>query len=241
MSPHLTRQIALLSILAAGSLFASANQADVIIQPDEAASQDSFIYQFLPTFNLNSSGFGSFLGVSKTASGHDLQSLIQFDLTGVAGLTTNQRAYLNVYVVDAAAGGFPFVNPSSTAPIDVDLYANTSSFNESTVSWNTKPATQAGAAASASISGIDQWFTFDVTDLVGDWIDGSLANNGLTLTQRAAVTNGGGVAALFESSASSHKPYLEIATIPEPASMGLLALGSLMILARRSGFRQGRC
>lgn len=217
-----------------GSLtLAPTSQADVILQPDEAASQDSFVYQFLPTWNFNSPGFGSFLGVSKTGSGHDLQSVIRFDLTGIASLTANQRAYLNVYVVDTANGGFPFVNPSSVAPIDVDLYANTATFDETAVNWGNKPATQAVAAASVQMNAINQWFTFDITDLAGDWIDGALANHGLTLTQRAAVINGGGVAALFESSASSHQPYLEIVTIPEPASMALLALGGLALVAVR--------
>lgn len=194
-------------------------------------TDDSFGYQFLPTMNLNAPtpGFGAVLPVGKTATGHDTKSVIQFDISGV-GLTGPQvaSATLDLSVIDTTTTGFG-ANPSPGSPITVDLFPLLSSFDETTVNWNTIPS--AGPLeTSLVISGFNQTVSFDVTDLVKDLLDASASDFSVLLEANAAV--GGSpswVYAVFASNTaggpgtSGQPGVLTITEVPEPSSV-LLAL-----------------
>ncbi len=214
----------------------------ITLQPDESASKDTFVYQFLPTFNFDSGGFGSLLTVGKTSTGHDTQALLQFDLP--VGLTAAQltSATLEVFAVSSTAAGFG-QNPDATHPVLIDVLpvaGATTSWTESTVSWSTG-LTAGAITSSATQAGIDQWITFDVTAVVKQWLDGSLSNNGLFLQQDAVVGGPGAFyVGVFDSSAGANRPRLNI--VPEPSSM-LLALLAAPFAAwchrRRAAERKG--
>ncbi len=186
-------------------------------------TDDSFGYQFLPTMNLNGGGFGAVLPVGKTATGHDTKSVVAFDLTGV-GLSSAQvaSATLDLSVIDTTLTGFG-ASPSAGSPITVNLFPLLAGWDETTVTWNTIPA--AGPLeTSLAINAINQTVSFDVTNLVQDWLDTPLANFGLLLEADAAV--GGSpswVYAVFSSSTGGQAPVLNITAVPEPSSL-LLAL-----------------
>jgi hypothetical protein len=192
-------------------------------------SGDTFGYQFLPAMNLSAPtpGFGSLLPAGATTTGHDTKSVLSFDLSSV-GLTGSQvqSASLNLFVVDTATTGFG-ASPSPGSPITVNLAPLSASFDESTATWNTITAGGAGPVeTSLEISGINQTVSFNVTDLVKDWLDGSLANNGVLLTGDAPV--GGSpnwVYAVFSSASGGVAPELVITPVPEPATL-LLAMVS---------------
>jgi hypothetical protein len=219
--------------------------AGIMLQPGEAESGDTFVYEFLPTFNLNSSGFGGIVGVSRSDSGHNLNTLLRFDFSG-ATLQAGDRVTVNVFAVDGTSLGFPFSNPSVLNPIVVDLYANTSDWDEEVVSWNTRPSVSGTLTASAVITGINEWVSFDITDLAWGWVSGSEANFGMTLIQRDVVINGGAVAGVFASSAASDdslRPF--VAAVPEPAGLGLIVVTGWFVAGGRrmrrldGGFKGG--
>jgi hypothetical protein len=202
--------------------------APAIIQPDELAAQDVFIYEFLPNMNLHSSGFELLLATGDTTSGHDIRSLIKFDLTAIS-LSATETATLNLYTIDTTAAGFG-VSPTPGAPVTTNVHLVTSAWTE-TATWNSQPAFNPTPAASALVNGVGQWISFDITEVVEGWLDDPSTNQGLVLTQAAPVTNGGVVAAVYNSSsAPSNRPYLQI--VPEPSAMGLCALALILALHR---------
>lgn len=203
----------------------------VVIQPDESASKDVFTYQFLPTFNFETSGpdFQAVLATSKTSSGHDTHTLVEFDLSAVSippeAVTS---ATLSLYVADGSAVfGGAFGNPTPSETVDVEVLALGGAWEETTVTWSSEPEAAGSVVEVVSIDGIDRWVDFDVTGLVQDWLAGSLTNNGFLLRQVAEVSGPGGlVAAVYDSSSGSNRPFLSV--VPEPATSALLALGALI-------------
>lgn len=193
----------------------------VIVQPDEPDSADVFIYEFLPLSNFNGGGFGEFLAVSETSTGHDTQSLINFDLTGIPFAASEvDSATLNLHVIDGyAAFGGVFGNPSASAPVETEVRALGGAWDEGAVTWSTAPAPVGNVVATRTIDGIDQWVSFDVTELVRDWLADEVPSNGFLLSQVAEVVDPGTglkVGAIYDSSAGPNKPYVEITPVPLP-------------------------
>ncbi len=200
-----------------------------------APSQDSFGYQFLSSVNLSSPPFGAWLPAGATTTGHDVKSAIQFDLSSV-GLSSAQvqSATLQLWVIDSTVTGFG-ASPSAGSPVLVDLFALNAGWTESTLTWANFPGS-GGQYSSASISGINQLVSFDVTSLVKDWLDGAVANNGLGLAANAPVgTSPNWVIPVFSSVSGTLAPALVITPVPEPATivLGLCALPLLGWQARR--------
>jgi hypothetical protein len=213
----------------------------LIIQPDETASKDVFVYEGLPTFNMNGGGFEVALGSSETndVPGHDVHTLIAFDVNSVPFAPNDvTSATLNLYVIDSTqVFGPSFANPSPNAPVGAEVLAISGAWDESTVNWNTQPGTTGGVLDAVTITGVNQWATLDVTQLVRDWLSGAATNDGLMVRQPAEVFNaevGKLAAAVYNAaSASSNRPYLEV--LPEPGTLGLLLIGGVLGLRRRRG------
>lgn len=216
----------ILLTLAAALLPVSGAYATVL-QPAEADLKDTFGYEFLPTFpagNLNSGGFANYLAVGATTTGHTTKSLIEFDLSTVS-LTAAEvtSATLEVFAIDTTLTGFG-ANPTVGSPLTVNLLALDGAWDEDMVAYSTIPTT-AGQYTSTVVSDFNTTVSFDMTQLVKDWLDGSLANNGLLLEADTAV--GGSpswVYSVFNSSLAGNGPKLTI--VPEPTGL-VLALCAL--------------
>ncbi|WP_300454565.1 DNRLRE domain-containing protein [Accumulibacter sp.] len=190
--------------------------------------------------------FGNFLGSSNTepligalgeTRAHDTRSLLRFDL-GTLALTAGQvgKATLKLF---ALPGLPPFDNPTTSNPVTTQLHRVTEAWNETTVTWETQPAV-AGPFTSAVQDGVNRWVSFDVTELVKDWLSDPTTNFGIELLQPDVVSSPSGrpIASLYASSASAdttRRPLLEISAVPEPSTTALLAgsLGLLGCFSRR--------
>lgn len=248
------------------------------LQPDEAASSDVLLYEFdvpgvfgIPTpprsTNLDSDTlnalsplpavpFGNFLGsaetdpFSLTPNGplreHGTRSLIKFDLTSVMLMASQVKsATINLFSLNALRA---FENPTDALPVTTDLHQVTEDWNEQTVTWDTRPAIAATPDASVAQTGVGQWVTFDVTDLVKLWLSDPSSNYGVQISQRDVVdfevpgARDRYVASLYASSAfeeAAQRPFIEVAPVPVPAAFGLLAmavagLGTLRLRRRTS-------
>jgi hypothetical protein len=148
-------------------------------------------------------------------------------------------ATLNLFVGNTTTTGFG-VNPSGGSPITVNLSALTGSWDETTVAWGTIPGVGA-QYDSLVINGINQTVSFDVTQLVKDWLDNTVTNNGLILEADSAVgSSPNWVYATFVSSSGANVPALVITPVPEPSTvvLALCALPGLAWVAMRRKHRR---
>jgi len=237
------------ALFATGAVATSVLAAPISYQPTEAESEDVFIYQFISSYNtppfnlptgaLNSDGYGQMLPTLVTGTGHDIRSLIRFDLDA-AGITLapDERAYLRLYVGDIGASGFGAnPDPSASTNPTVSFYLNTSPFNENETTWSTRPSTEVTPIASVVIDDIYKWISVDITDAVQFWLDNPSSNFGLTIMQDALVTREGAgkVGVMFESSATENGPIL--AVVPEPSSAAIIGITMLAAATRRRRVR----
>lgn len=108
---------------------------------------------------------------------HEYRGLFRFDLSSVPA-TTIASAYFEAYLEYSGGPGTP----------TVDLRRVSGSWDEYTVNWNTKPWS-VSTGIGAPVGGItDNYFQWDVTDLVQDWLTGGVANRGLELRSLAEVS-----------------------------------------------------
>jgi len=79
------------------------------------------------------------------------------------------------------------------------------------------------------------WLDIDITNIVADWYDGSIANEGVFLMGTTGQEAIGFINdALYASPNWIGKvPILEVEYVPEPMTMSLLALGGVALIRRR--------
>jgi hypothetical protein len=208
--------------------------AAITIQPDEATSKDTWAYQFFGSTDFGSANY-SILSAGKTGSGHDFEAFIQFDLP-IAALTADdvQSASINLYAISSESTHFG-ASPSSTYPLDVSAYANTSDWSES-LTWNSRPSSLTTPADTFTMTGVGQWYALDVTDLVKSWLTDPSANRGVRIAADEILRTTPGnvpVIAVFESASGTNAPNLSITAVPEPAALSVLGIAAGSLLMRR--------
>jgi len=133
------------------------------------------------------------------------RALIAFDLSTIPDGAPISGATLHLRL-----GGYCCYT-GHTGPRTVTIYRAEDSWSESTVTWDNRPD-YAEAYGSTSVDlypGNWVWYSFDVTDLVRGWVDGTWPNNGMMV--RAPETSGDNFAWIqFYSSEAALAPYLEI-------------------------------
>lgn len=196
------------------ALHSVAGASTLVLQPDEPQSKDAWAYQFFPTTDMNVDFFAVLpVGNTGSFSAHSQQSFVQFDLSGVTSPASRiSSATLQLHVIPSEMTGFGS-SPSAAYPIDVSVYPVTGNWNES-ITWNTRPSVGATAVDTLTFDGseIDNWVSFDVTNLVKQWVSGETANLGFGLLGDNEVRDETNTAVItvFESASLSNKPLLAI-------------------------------
>ena len=138
---------------------------------------DTDVRQGSPTTNFGSTtdmwvGYDH-VGCTEGSSGQISRSLIQFDLSSIPAGDSVAKATLYLFQESCCDIG--------DRTHIVTVYRTSASWSESSVTWDTQPD-YAEAYGSASVtSGAWQWYSFDVTDLVREWLDGSFRNYGFMI------------------------------------------------------------
>jgi len=132
--------------------------------------------------------------------------LVRFDAAAIAGQSVDS-ATLTLYLSDIAAAG------------SIGVRAISSSWSESTVTWNNQPPAEAVATAVRALSLADEGsvISIDVTSAVQRWADGSLADAGFLIVTSDGIKayfdakeRAGGVAAsLTVTSTASSEASVE--------------------------------
>ncbi len=223
-------------------IFVTGSAGALVIQPDEATSKDNWVYEFLPTMNGQMLGYGQILSTTNTSTPHDNTSFIDFDLSGVE-MSGNEvlSATLNLWVISPADAGFMYPDPSPAAAAHIDVFENDdTAWTEAGINWNNKPGS-AGLVDSQWVDGIYRWVTWDVTDVVKDWLDNPDHQNGFHIFMREEDVidpeTGSKIAYTFASSGwetPGDRPFLEVTAVPEPSTIvmilgGLVAAGATVL------------
>ncbi len=103
--------------------------------------------------------------------GKIVRSLVQFDLAGIPSGTQIDSAYLELYLVTA----WDYPDRSRT----ITTYRIKSGWSEMSVTWNTKPSYGESYGTASVTHGEWKWYSFDVTDLVRAWVNGTKSNHGI--------------------------------------------------------------
>ncbi len=182
------------------ALLALFSLAVVLLLPDRTTAQQATLTDDAQTSAAApNQNFGT--NVSVRVSGTNIRGFFKFKLTpNLPPGTTGSRigkATLKLFV-----GGV-------TTPGTFDVFRVTGAWNEATVTGNTAPPLGAlESAISVNATQTNQWVTLDVTQLIKDWLDGVLPNEGIAL-----VANGGVGNVIFnskENQTTSHESGLEI-------------------------------
>ncbi|MDB6072250.1 MAG: sorting protein [Verrucomicrobiales bacterium] len=223
--------------LVAGFCLQSAPQARAAtftIQPlTEAESKDTKIYVSVPNSNFSS----NLTVVSSDIT--DFRSLVQFDLSAIAGLTAadittaSLRLYatgLNTNALSNETSATVTVSPILTDWRETSADAGIAPLATWNAFFGTTPTLTFGAvAATGTVTGVG-YFDWDITTLVKSWKDGTLTNYGMMLQAPGPLGDVG----ISDTDTPAFAPALIVTSpVPEPTAAGLGVLGVLGLALRR--------
>ena len=137
-------------------------------------------------------------------TGYQIDGLIKFDVSSVPLCATIVSATLNLYYYE-----YQHTDPNIDGR-NLKLYRVWSDWDEDTVTWNTRPVNQV-LTASADLPSLYNWMSWDVTDDVQNFIDGTEPNYGWKIHDWDPWEDGFIPTIFFRTKEyGSNIPYLEI-------------------------------
>lgn len=177
----------------------------ILIDPSVVIKGSSDVKDAFVSSLNDSTNYGSnnYLRTGWSTNYNVRRSYIKFDIpTSVPGYSITS-AYMSLKLHDC--GNAPTVK----------AYRVTGSWSESTITWNNKPGYTSTNASSAATLQADDWYKFNVTDIVKKWCKGDNSNYGF-LVKDDTESGSGNWATFYSSEAeSSNQPELSI-TYPSP-------------------------
>jgi len=201
-------------VLGAAALGSSLPASADVVSPSASANDSDGIGYF-------PGGMTGFLTVNWYNAAANV-GLLQFDLSSYAPGSVSS-AVLDLYQLYNSAPGAQY-----------GIFRNTSAWVGVTTDYASRPGTDSLPAAVLTLpdGSFSTHRTVDITSLVQGWVDGSYANNGLTV-QRLDDPNPY-VYYIADSSSGYPGPVLVINAVPEPASVAMMLAGmGVLLVARR--------
>jgi hypothetical protein len=159
-------------------------------------------------------------------------TLYKFDIAGL----TEPVASASL-VVDRVVGNMAPATDSNPLTVYV------AGLGSDVETWTEMDTSQFGPALdSVTIGSTYGLYSWDITSLVNDWVSGATANNGVALfvteqsftdPSAAAYVRFAGVPGGGYPETLGAAPVIVATPVPEPATLGLLALGGVFALRRR--------
>ena len=144
----------------------------------------------------------SYMRAGYAGSAQVMRSLVRFDLSGIPSGTPIGQAKLWLYMY------YSYDPPGNSRTIAT--YRVTSSWTEEDVTWNTQPGGSGLYGFTSIPHAAYGWYSFDVTDLVRGWVNGSYTNYGVWILGNESPTDPNYRAFRTHEGPTDLKPYLEI-------------------------------
>ncbi len=147
----------------------------LVLQPGPGDSKDTAVAQHLPDFAAQADpAWRMVLVAAGNTPAENCRAYLQFDLSSISSTAVVTSASLSLYhdASDPSAVNGP-----------VGAYAVTSNWNAATLTWNNKPTTADTPVDTITLTfpaphGFVSW---DIAELAGGWVDGSITNHGVML------------------------------------------------------------
>jgi hypothetical protein len=141
----------------------------VTIQPDAEKGKDALLHKLFTEVDNNYGDYPKVIANAWTFNGNDgiNQSVIDFDLSNIPDEVEINSAYLSLYGLDTIDG---IGHSTISGPNECWLQRITTDWEESTVTWNTRPSTTTDnqVAIYKSSNYTQDYLDIDVSDLVKD-------------------------------------------------------------------------
>lgn len=188
------------------------------------AAGDTAIFEGYPDDNACNDG-ELYAGFDDSADpdGKILRSLINFDLSEIPSGTAISGAALHLFHSDS----WDFKDKTRT----VTTHRITSGWNPCSVTWASQPSIGDAHGSQTIPWESGEWYSFDVSELVRGWINGSITNFGVAIRGPEAAGNDSSWRA-FASGNTTNAPYL---TIDYANTTGRIASGSAISAPEASG------
>ncbi|MBW2999037.1 DNRLRE domain-containing protein, partial [Candidatus Woesearchaeota archaeon] len=185
------------------------------IQPNASAGTDAFINQNTPTTNFGSQ---TFLAAGESG-GNYAALLVKFNLSHIPSGADITIAKLKLYFYDSPT------NPTNT--INLSTRRITSSWDESTVNWNTRPSYTVAYSDKITLTNSYGWVEWDVTSGVQTVVNGSSTNYGMAVVPDLVTASTDKRFYSSDYSNSSLRPILEVNyTTGEPPNVSIIWPGN---------------
>jgi len=157
---------------AAEAAYASNNLKTITIQPANGAGKSVMAASWSPTTN-----WGNDVNVSigwRPVNGWVGRGYFEFDLSTIPAGAIITSAVLSVYTNTTPE--------DLTATTQWNLHKVTSSWSESTLTWNNPPTNDSSIITNLNVVGKQfQYYAFTITALVQSWLNGSVSNYGVLI------------------------------------------------------------
>ena len=183
-----------------------------VLQPG-SEGQDSYVYSSYPSTNYGNSAY---IYAGKVSSSQTYRGLLEFDLASIPADAVVDQATLTLYC-----------RKLSTASATLYLYRVTKGWGESSVTWNSQPATGSQVEGTLNLATSRyQAKEVELTALVQAWVEGSQVNQGVMVKEGGSTAYGQCYSS--DTGTAGYRPKLEVHwhRPPQPTTRSYYYFGS---------------
>jgi hypothetical protein len=139
----------------------------VTIQPDATAGKDAYVMNASASSNYND----SLLKAGEDGNSWVFRSFLQFDLSAIPSNSKVTDSVVSLIMSNYYGAGSP----------EFQMFAVTSEWGETTVTWNTQPTVGTVIEAKTAVGTTTGPHVFNITALTDKWVNAQLVNHGIML------------------------------------------------------------